>query len=572
MNADRLLQHYERIADAPDAIARLRRFILDLAVRGKLVPQDANDEPASELLKRIAKEKARLVKAGEIREIKPVAMLAHTEDKVPAGWLFVPLGEVINSHLGGGTPSKNNLAYWDGDIRWASVKDVGKQKYLDETIDRITEEGLANSSSNLIPVGNLIVVTRMGLGQLSINRVPVAINQDLRALFLSRFVDIEYVYNFFLTYGMEGTGLTVKGIKIEELLGIPFPLPPLAEQHRIVAKVDELMGLCDRLEAARAGREAVRDRLAAASLARLNAPDPETFQEDARFALDALPALTTRPDQIKRLRQTILNLAVRGKLVPQDANDEPASELLKRIAKERTGPQASKKIRRNGETDVSSLRTDTPLPVGWLWTNIDEIALSMRYGTSTKCEYAAPGVPVLRIPNVSDGVVSLDDIKFGPLTNGEKRDLALNAGDLLMIRSNGSLDIVGRSAVVTAEAEGMAFAGYLVRLRMSLANIKPEYIWLAMNSTDVRDQIERPIRSAVGLKNVNLTEFGALSFPLPSLAEQHRIVAKVDALMARCDRLEASLDLTAATRRRLLDALLAEALAPVDVREMEAAE
>ncbi len=79
----------------------------------------------------------------------------------------------------------------------------------------------------------------------------------------------------------------------------PFPLPPLAEQHRIVAKVDELMGLCDRLEAARAGREAVRDRLAAASLARLNAPDPETFQDDARFALGALPALTTRPDQIK---------------------------------------------------------------------------------------------------------------------------------------------------------------------------------------------------------------------------------------------------------------------------------
>ena len=120
-----------------------------------------------------------------------------------------------------------------------------------------------------------------------------------------------------------------------KIVWTPFPLPPLAEQHRIVAKVDELMALCDRLEAARAGREAVRDRLAAASLARLNAPDPETFQADARFALDALPALTTRPDQIKQLRQTILNLAVRGKLVPQDANDEPASELLKRIAKEK---------------------------------------------------------------------------------------------------------------------------------------------------------------------------------------------------------------------------------------------
>ena len=109
---------------------------------------------------------------------------------------------------------------------------------------------------------------------------------------------------------------------------MPFPLPPLAEQHRIVAKVDELMALCDRLEAARAEREATRDRLTAASLARLNAPDPDptTFASHARFALDALPALTTRPDQIKQLRQTILNLAVRGKLVPQDRNDEPAAE------------------------------------------------------------------------------------------------------------------------------------------------------------------------------------------------------------------------------------------------------
>jgi len=196
----------------------------------------------------------------------------------------------------------------------------------------------------------------------------------------------------------------------------------------------------------------------------------------------------------------------------------------------------------------------------------------MRYGTSTKCEYAADGVPVLRIPNVSGGVVSLDDIKLGPLSHKEILDLALRVGDLLMIRSNGSLDIVGRSAVVTAEADGMAFAGYLVRLRLSLANTNPKYVWLALNSTDVRDQIERPIRSAVGLKNVNLTEFGALTFPLPPLAEQHHIVAKVDELMALCDSVEASLAATSATRRRLLDALLAEALAPADDRELEAAE
>jgi type I restriction enzyme, S subunit len=122
----------------------------------------------------------------------------------------------------------------------------------------------------------------------------------------------------FLLGEMVKTGTTVQSLKYAAFEQQPFPLPPLAEQRRIVAKVDELMGLCDRLEAARASREATRDRLAAASLARLNAPDPETFHANARFALDALPALTTRPDQIKALRQSIFNLAVRGKLVPHD--------------------------------------------------------------------------------------------------------------------------------------------------------------------------------------------------------------------------------------------------------------
>ena len=124
------------------------------------------------------------------------------------------------------------------------------------------------------------------------------------------------------------------------------PLPPLGEQHRIVDKVDELMALCDRLEAARAEREAKRDRLATASLARLNAPDQETFQHDVAFALNNLAPLTTRPDQIKALRQTILNLAVRGTLVPQDPNDEPASELLKRIAAEKARLAKSGTIRK----------------------------------------------------------------------------------------------------------------------------------------------------------------------------------------------------------------------------------
>ena len=179
---------------------------------------------------------------------------------------------------------------------------------------------------------------------------------------------------------------------------IAVPLPPLAEQHRIVAKVDELMALCDRLEAARAEREATRDRLTAASLARLNAPDPDTFPDDARFALDALPALTARPDQIKQLRQTILNLAVRGKLVPQDPNDEPASELLKRIAQEkadRRGKPATLGPRRSPIQDPIHLPMS--LPRGWARISVREpVSLLNRICAVIKATRSRDG-PAFRI-------------------------------------------------------------------------------------------------------------------------------------------------------------------------------
>ena len=154
---------------------------------------------------------------------------------------------------------------------------------------------------------------------------------------------------FILDYLHEDTSqTTVKHLSAKQINGIEVPVPPLAEQHRIVAKVDELMALCDRLETERTARETTRDRLTAASLARLNEPDPDpaVFRNHAAFALDNLTPLTTRPSQIKALRQTILNLAVRGKLVEQDPNDEPASELLKRIAAEKARMVKAGEIRK----------------------------------------------------------------------------------------------------------------------------------------------------------------------------------------------------------------------------------
>lgn len=564
MNAERLLQHYEQIADAPDAVPRLRRFILDLAMRGKLVSQDPADEPTSELLKRIATEKARLVQAGELRETREFHLASGVERNAPRGWSIVPLGQILKRHLGGGTPSKNENRYWGGDIPWASVKDVGKTKYIDGTVDRITDEGLASSSSNLIPPGNLIVVTRMGLGQLSINRVPVAINQDLRALFLSSFLNIDFAYNFFLTHQIDGTGLTVKGIKLDELLAIPFPLPPLAEQHRIVAKVDELMALCDALEAARTERETKRDRLAAASLARLNAPAPETFRNDARFALDALPALTARPDQIKQLRQTILNLAACGKLVPQDPADEPAVELLKRV-------QLRKPRSRKPTPRIDSRDAPYDVPTTWIWASLEQLVIyGPQNGISPRPTTREDAPKAITLTATTSG-------KFNPAyykrVEGKfppESDFWLSEGDLLFQRGN-TPEYVGMAAIYEGPPHTFLFPDLIIKVRVS-DDVDLSYVHLASISPSGRRYLtENASGAQATMPKINQTTLLSLPIPLPPLAEQHRIVARVDELMALCDQLEKSLTSADDTRKRLLDALLAEALAPVDAEALQEA-
>lgn len=165
-----------------------------------------------------------------------------------------------------------------------------------------------------------------------------------------------------------------------------------------------------------------------------------------------------------------------------------------------------------------------------------------------------------RIPNIDDGRINLEDLKFGLLSAREANELSLQLGDILMVRSNGSLNLVGRPAIISADAVGYCYAGYLVRVRSSAANVEPRYLLLALNTAHVRDQIEIPIRSTVGLKNLNATELARLTIPLPPVAEQRRIVAKVNDLIAVCDRLEAQLSAAQTRRGRFLEAVLHDAL------------
>ncbi len=559
MNAERLLAHYERIADAPDAIARLRRFVLDLAVRGKLAPQDASDEPALELLKRIAKEKARLVKVGEIKPQKPSPATAKYEASVglTIGWAAACLADITvcldyrREPINGAERDKRIEGKSPDDL-YPYYGATQQQGWID---DYLFDEELVLLGEDGVPFFDpLRSKAYLISGRTWVNNHA----HVFKGILISHAFLVHYLNVF--DYSGRVVGATRSKLNQARALDIPVPLPPLAEQRRIVAKVDELMALCDRLEAARANREATRDRLAAASLARLNAPDLESFQADARFALDALPALTTRPDQIKALRQTILNLAVRGKLVPQDASDEPASELLKRIAKEKARLVKAGKVKK-GAVLQSALNGEPgfPTPTGWTWTTVGAVSNVVMGQSPPGDTYniTGNGVPLI------NGPVEFSAGPFGRTVVHQYTTAPTNfceEGDLL-ICVRGST--TGRTNV----------AGFRACIGRGVAAIQPyfEDAFVRLFIWNARDAIIDMGRG-IAFPSVSRKQIEDFALPLPPLAEQHRIVAKVDELMALCDRLEASLATADITRRRLLDALLAEVLAPADARELEAAE
>jgi len=296
----------------------------------------------------------------------------------------------------------------------------------------------------------------------------------------------------------------------------------------------------------------------------LQVPDAETFQADARFALDALPALTTRPDQIKLLRQTILNLAVRGKLVPQNPNDEPASELLKRIAKEKSKTS----VRNRVLPAIGEAEKPFIAPPGWLWVRMGDV-FSIRTGFAFKSStYADKGTLVFRVTNFDrDGCFDLSDSVYFPTEKIDEKlaKFFLHPGEIIMVMVGGT---IGKTTIVDETILPALLNQNMWRIRSFGALISNRFEYLLVKN--INQFIQGLTQSTHG--HFAMSDYELKVIPLPPLPEQHRIVAKVDELMALCDRLEASLEGAAATRRHLLDALLHEALAPVEARAREAAE
>ena len=500
MNAGELLRHYGRVADAPDAVVRLRRFILDLAVRGKLVPQDPRDEPAP-------------IPSGHGRDLDE----AVTPFEIPSSWAWVNVGAVAEARLGkmldrGKNKGLPRQYLRNVNVRWFDfdLSDLLTMKFEDAELPEFA-----------LRVGDVLICEGGEPGRAAVwdNRATdVHFQKALHRVRFTPAVDSTFFVLALRSSADDGrvaeyfTGTGIRHFTGKALDAYGFPLPPLAEQHRIVAKVDELMALCD--------------RLARSCLARLDTPDPETFREDARFALDALPALAARPDQIKRLRQTILNLAVRGKL-----------------------------------SDHSDWATNP--------TRLGNVA-SLQNGYAFKSEwFSTSGIRLVRNANVSHGTLDWSEqVRLPESRVDEYERFRLHLGDVVL-----SLD---RPFIVTGTKVARVSQGDLPALLLQRVgrfvlsdDLHPDYLYLWIKSPHFVEQID-PGRSN-GVPHISSKQVESASIFVPPLAEQHRIVAKVNELMALCDRLEASQQQADEHRRRLLEALLHQALEPAAALEEQVA-
>lgn len=571
MNAERLLNEFRRIADAPDTVAHLRRFILDLAVRGKLLDHDPSDEPATGLVNRIQVEKACLAKVSGKKD-KAVPEGPDNEDQfeIPSLWTWSRLSEIgfinprnaaADDELVGfvpmtlvsaeyGTPAKWEVRTWgevksgfthfaDGDVALAKITPCFQNRK--STVFRGLPGGIGAGTTELHVVRPLFV--------------------------LPDYVLIYLKSPFFVENGiprMTGTA-GQKRVPTDYFTLSPLPLPPIAEQRRIVAKVDELMALCDQLEAAQARRESRRDRLVSASLHRLNQPadDATNFRDHARFALDHLARFTTQPEHIPQLRQTILNLAVRGKLVPQNPKDEPASELLNRLQVTRAalfneGVFPRPKLMIHDEAALEAKRLD-----GWTEAKFGDVCNLVTSGSRGWGEYYSDkGPKFIRAQNIRFGRLRLEDLALvNPPQSTERNRTKIASGDLFVV-------ITGAGVTNPAMLDHDLGDAYVSQ---HVALIKPTSVelsrWLLLclmaPAAGRRTLLERAY--GAGKPGLNLDNIRSLPIPLPPLTEQHRIVAKVDDLMALCDRLESQLTATQTDSRRLLEAVLHEAVAPANV-------
>lgn len=547
MKLGNLFGKFDYFTNTPHAVAKMRVFILQLAVRGKLVAQNSADEPAEVLLERIRKMKFLLI---EERAIKKQDTTPIYEEEVPfpvpSSWVWTRLGE-IGDWGSGSTPLRGDQRLYGGGITWLKSGELNDNQALDRSEETLSDLALETGSFRKNQPGDiLLAMYGATLGKTAILAKPAVTNQAVCGCTPFDGVLNRYLFNYLISqrtnFHLASEGGAQPNISKVKIVNTPFPLPPLAEQKRIVAKVEELMALCDLLEAQQKDRETRYTALARAAIAQFDEA-PTTANLDSLFhtSYSLTPA---------DLRKTIISLAVRGKLVPQDPNDETADESLARLGL--TSAHCS---------STKSDHEDQSIPSSWRRIRFDDIAIvtgGVTLGRKISNRKTVT-LPYLRVANVKRGEIDLDIVKDVTIAEEEIERYALQKNDLLMTEG-GDWDKVGRAAIWNGEISPCLHQNHVFRARMRSPEITPFWFERYFNSPQGRAYFESASKQTTNLASINMRQVRACPVPFPPLAEQSRILIKVDQLMKLVDQLETQLKASAETGVELLDAVVHELL------------
>ena len=538
-------------------IERLRALILDLAVRGKLVPQDAVDEPACELLKRVKAERAKLIKNKEIGKGKSLPTVSNAPPfDIPESWEWTQLSEVGHD-WGQREP--------DSDFTYIDVSAIDQSVGVIRSPNIVAAKDAPSRARKIVRSGTIIYSTvrpyLLNIAIIDQDFAPEPIASTAFAI-IHPFTGIEagFVYRFlrspaFVDY-VEScqTGIAYPAINDRQFFSAWCPLPPSSEQRRIVAKVDELMALCDALERESADALAAHKVLVETLLATLvsSADAADLAANWARLECH-FDTLFTTEASIDALKQTILDLAVRGKLVEQDERVEAAASLVRELKTEFAGSRGASLRGRKSNPPAKKSSLDFKLPKNWEEAVFDDIGETFIGLTYSPKDVSETGTPVLRSSNVQNGRIDLSDLVR--VRSEVREKLLVDQGDLLICVRNGSRALVGKCAMIEELEEPTTFGAFMAIFKSPLNPFAKLYV----ESPTFRKRLLGVETTTIN--QITQSNLKSTAIPVPPLAEQQRIVAKVDELMTLCDALKARLADAAETRRHLADAIVERAAA-----------
>ncbi len=565
--AQLLEQHFDTAFAAPGGIKKLRELILTLAMQGKLVVQDPSDPPARDLLKEIEVEKRRLVKEGKIKAPKPLPeiMAEEVPYALPEGWAWVRLGNIGDTNIG--------LTYSPSDVSESGIPVLRSNNIQDGKLDisDLRRVDMVVKKSVLVQEGDLLVCARNGSKALvGKTALITGLNEEMAfgafmAIFRSS-VNL-YLLHFinsplFRKVIDEVNTMTINQITQNNLRTTICPLPPLPEQHRIVAKIDQLMARCDELEKLCAEREQKRLAIHTTALRQLLAAQKQDSSANAwQFLTRHFSELYSVKENVAELRKAILQLAVMGKLVSQDPNDPPASELLKEIEAEKQRLIKGGKIKKPKPLpEIKAAEMWCALPVGWKWVRLGDVSLGSDSGWSPQClpePRRGNEWGVLKVSAVSWGTFKPDENKALPPDNDPRPECEVKCGDFLISRANTD-ELVARSVIVIDAPPKLMMSDKIVRFSLSQHVIKQFINVVNVSKASRFYYISKASGTSSSMKNVSRSVMTELPIPLSPLPEQHRIVAKIDQLMTLCDRLDQQIDAATGKQTELLNAVMAQ--------------